>query len=55
MSIKLIFLDISCIFFTSDAKAPFPDLNLSISNDIIFIKPYATWFDLDFDIVKFPF
>ena len=38
---------------TSDANAPFLDLHLSISNDIISAKIYDKPDDFDFEIVNF--
>ena len=40
---------------TSDTKAPFLDLHLSISNDIVSTKIYDKRDDFDFEIVNFPF
>ena len=40
---------------TSDTKAAFLDLHLSISNDIVSIKIYDKLDDFDFEIVNFPF
>ena len=40
---------------TSDTKATFLDLHLSISNDIISTKIYEKCDDFDFEIVNFPF
>ena len=40
---------------TSDTKAAFLDLHLSISNDIVSTKNYDKRDDFDFEIVKFPF
>ena len=40
---------------TSDTKAAFLDLHLSISNDIVSTKIYDKRDDADFDIVNFPF
>ena len=40
---------------TSDTKAAFLDLQLSISNDIISTKIYDKRDDFDFEIVDFPF
>ena len=40
---------------TSDKKATFLDLHLSISNDIVFIKINDKRDDFDFEIVNFPF
>ena len=40
---------------TSDTKAAFLDLHLSISNDIVSTKIYDKHDDLDFEIVNFPF
>ena len=40
---------------TSDAKAAFLDLHLSISNDIVSTKIYVKRDDFDFEIVNFPF
>ena len=40
---------------TSDTKATFLDLHLSISNDIVFTKIYDKLDDFDFEIVNFPF
>ena len=40
---------------TSDTKAAFSDLHLSISNDIVSIKIYDKRDDFDFEIVNFPF
>ena len=39
----------------SDTKAPFLDLHLSISNDIVSTKVYDKRDDFDFEIVNFPF
>ena len=40
---------------TSDTKATFFDLHLSISNDIVSTKNYDKRDDFDFKIVNFPF
>ena len=40
---------------TSDTKAAFLDLHLSISNDIVSTKIYDKRDDFDFEIVNFPF
>ena len=40
---------------TSDTKAAFLDLHLSISNDIVSTKIYDKRDDFDFEIVIFPF
>ena len=40
---------------TSDTKAAFLDLQLSISNDIVSTKIYDKHDDFDFEIVNFPF
>ena len=40
---------------TSDTKAPFLDLHLSISNSFVSSKIYDKRDDFDFDIVNFPF
>ena len=40
---------------TSDAKAAFLDLHLSVSNDIVSTKIYDKRDDFDFEIVNFPF
>ena len=40
---------------TSDTKAAFLDLHLSISNDIVSPKIYDKCDDFDFEIVDFPF
>ena len=40
---------------TSDTKAAFLDLLLSISNDIVSTKIYDKRDDIDFEIVNFPF
>ena len=40
---------------TSDTKATFLDLQLSISNDIVSTKIYDKRYDFDFEIVNFPF
>ena len=40
---------------TSDTKATFLDLHLSISNDIVSTKIYDKCDDFDFEIVNFPF
>ena len=40
---------------TSDTKAAFLDLHLSISNDIVSTKIYDKRDDIDFKIVNFPF
>ena len=39
---------------TSDTKAAFLDLHLSISNDIVATKIYDKRDDFDFEIVNFP-
>ena len=39
---------------TSDTEAPFLDLHLSISNDIVSTKIYDKRDDFDFEIVNFP-
>ena len=39
----------------SDTEAPFLDLHLSISNDIVSTKIYDKLDDFDFEIVNFPF
>ena len=39
---------------TSDTKAAFLDLHLSISNDIVSTKSYDIQADFDFEIVNFP-
>ena len=39
----------------SDAKDPFLDLHLSISNDIVSTKIYDKHDDFDFEVVNFPF
>ena len=36
-------------------KAPFLDLNLSITNDLVSSKIYDKWDDFNFEIVNFPF
>ena len=41
--------------YTSDTKAAFLDLHLSISNDIISTKINNKREDFDFEIVNFPF
>ena len=41
--------------YTSDTKALFLDLHLSISNDIVSTKIYDKLEDYDFEIVNFPF
>ena len=41
--------------YTSDTKAEFLDLHLSISNDIVSTKIYDKLDDFDFEIVNFPF
>ena len=40
---------------TSDTKAPFLDLHISISNGFVSFKIYDKRDDFDFDIVNFPF
>ena len=40
---------------SSDTKAPFLDLNLSITNGIVSSKIYDKWDDFKFEIVNFPF
>ena len=40
---------------TSDTKAPFLDLHLSIPNGFVSSKIYDKRDDFDFDIVNFPF
>ena len=40
---------------TSDTKAAFLDLHLSISNDIVSTKIYNKREDFDFEVVNFPF
>ena len=40
---------------TSDTKAAFLDLPLSISNDIVSTKIYDKRDDFDFEIINFPF
>ena len=40
---------------TSDTEAPFLDLHLSISNDIVFTKIYDKRDDFYFEIINFPF
>ena len=40
---------------TSDTKAAFLDLHLSISNDIVSTKIYKKRYDFGFEIVNFPF
>ena len=40
---------------TSDTKAAFLDLHLSISNDTVSTKIYDKYDDFDFEIVNFPF
>ena len=40
---------------TSDTRAAFLDLHLSISNDIVSTKIYDKRDDFDFEIVNFPF
>ena len=40
---------------TSDTKASFFNLHLSISNDIVSTKIYDKRDDFDFEIVNFPF
>ena len=40
---------------TSDTKAAFLDLHLSISNDIVSTKNYDKRDDFEFEIVNFPF
>ena len=40
---------------TSDTKAAFLDLHLSISNYIVSTKIYDKRYDFDFEIVNFPF
>ena len=39
----------------SNTEAPFLDLHLSISNDIVLTKVYNKRDDFDFEIVNFPF
>ena len=39
----------------SDTEAPFLDLNLSITNGIVFSKIYDKRDDFNFEIVNFPF
>ena len=40
---------------SSDTEAPFLDLNLSITNDIVFSKIYGKRDDCKFEIANFPF
>ena len=40
---------------SSDTEAPFLDLNLSITNDIVSSKIYDKQDDFNFEIVNFPF
>ena len=40
---------------SSDTEAPFLDLNLSITNGIVFSKNYDKRDDFNFEIVNFPF
>ena len=40
---------------SSDTEAPFLDLNLSITNDIVSSKIYVKRVDFNFEIVYFPF
>ena len=40
---------------SSDTKAVFFDLHLSISNDIVYNKIYDKRYNFDFEIVNFPF
>ena len=40
---------------TSDTKAPFLDLHLSISNEFVSSKIYDKRDDFDFDIINYPF
>ena len=40
---------------SSDTEAPFLDLNLSISNDIVSSRIYNKWDDFNFEIVNFQF
>ena len=40
---------------SSDTEAPFLDLNLSITNDILSSKFYYKQDDFNFEIVNFPF
>ena len=40
---------------SSDTKAPFLDLNLSITNGIVSSKIYDKWNYFNFEIVNFPF
>ena len=40
---------------SSDTEAPFLDLNLSITNDIVSFKIYDKRDDFNFEIVNFPF
>ena len=41
--------------YTSDTKAVFLDLHLSISNDIVPTKIYDKRDDFDFEVVNIPF
>ena len=41
--------------YTSDTKAAFLDLHLSISNNIVSTKILGNHDDFDFEIVNFPF
>ena len=41
--------------YTSDTKAAFLDLHLSISIDVVSTKIYDKRDDIDFEIVNFPF
>ena len=40
---------------SSDAEAPFLDLNLSITNGIVSSKIFDKWNDFNFEIVNFTF
>ena len=39
---------------SSDTEAPFLDLDLSITNDIVSSKIYDKWDDFNLEIVNFP-
>ena len=41
--------------YSSDTEAPFLDLNLSITNDIVSFKIYDKHDDFNFEIINFPF
>ena len=40
---------------SSETEAPFLDLNLSVTNGIVYSKIYDRWNDFNFEIVNFPF